>query len=75
MSDIPTGPMSHNDPIRDILTDLIEALWEVPHGETVAFYCDCGWSWPCYVFDATTSAEAKLRGIDHRAEREVTGDE
>ena len=60
MSDIPTGPMSHNDPIRNILLDLIaELVGDDGDGHAITADGDDA----CRVCQMIDRAEARLREV------------
>lgn len=74
MSDIPTGPMSHNDPIRNILLDLIAVLRDEHRPYLRPFIparlrrccqeCStCCETWPCETAKEIARAEARLRDV------------
>ena len=69
LRDIPTGPMSHNDPIRNILLDLIAVLRDEhrPYLGCAHDCCQecstCRETWPCETAKEIARAEARLRDV------------
>ncbi len=73
MSDIVGNPMSHNDPIRNILLDLIAELRDTHRPFDSADDCcpdcagiceSCADEAPCRSARAADRAEARLKGLD-----------